>query len=166
MGWLGATIGAIGSLFGGMSASDKMKEVTDNIKQQQNANQAWYDKNYNENPLMRAGAQALLQRTDEAVRNRNRQAAGTQAVMGGTDESVAAAKAAGAREEAEITRQILAADDARKDRIENQYMQTKANLNAQMNDIRKQQADAISQAVGGLSSAASFIPDPSFSKKS
>ncbi|MCQ2220957.1 MAG: hypothetical protein MJZ12_06160 [Prevotella sp.] len=149
MGWIGAAIGAAGSIFGGIKASEAMKEVADNIRQQQQANQAWYDRNYNENPLMRAGAQALLQRTDEAIKRRNRQAAGAQAVMGGTDESVAAAKEAGAREEAEVTRQILAADDARKDRIENQYMQTKATLDAQMNDLRKQKANAISGAIQG-----------------
>lgn len=158
MGWIGAAIGAAGSLYGGMKASEAMKEVTDNIRQQQQANQAWYDKNYNENPLMRAGAQALLQRTDEAIKRRNRQAAGTAAVMGGTDESVAAAKEAGMREAAETTRQILAADDARKDRIENQYMQTKATLDAQMNDLRKQKANAISGAIQGAIQGGASIP--------
>lgn len=158
MGWIGAAVGAAGSLYGGMKASEAIKEVTDNIRQQQQANQAWYDKNYNENPLMRAGAQALLQRTDEAIKRRNRQAAGTAAVMGGTDESVAAAKEAGSREEAEVTRQILAADDARKDRIENQYMQTKATLDAQMNDLRKQKADAISGAIQGVVQGAASMP--------
>lgn len=158
MGWIGAAIGAAGSLYGGLKASEAIKEVSDNIGQQQSRNQAWYDKNYNENPLMRAGAQALLQRTDEAIKRRNRQAAGTAAVMGGTDESVAAAKEAGAREEAEVTRQILAADDARKDRIENQYMQTKATLDAQMNDMRKQKAQAISGAIQGVLQAGASMP--------
>lgn len=158
MGWIGAAIGAAGSLYGGLKASEAMKDVENNIRQQQVQNQAWYDKNYNENPLMRSGAQALLQRTDEAIKRRNRQAAGTAAVMGGTDESVAAAKEAGAREEAEVTRQILAADDARKDRIENQYMQTKATLDAQMNDLRKQKADAISGAIQGVVQGAASMP--------
>lgn len=158
MGWIGAAIGAAGSLYGGFKASQAMKEVSDDIKRQQADNQAWYDKNYNENPLMRAGAQALLQRTDEAIKQRNRQAAGTAAVMGGTEESVAAAKEAGAREEAEVTRQILAADDARKDRIENHYMQTKATLDAQLNDMRKEKAKAISDAISGVASAAGNIP--------
>lgn len=158
MGWIGAAVGAASALYGGMKASEAMQEVSDNIRQQQASNQAWYDKNYNENPLMRAGAQALLQRTDEAIKRRNRQAAGTAAVMGGTDESVAAAKEAGAREEAEVTRQILAADDARKDRIENQYMQTKATLDAQMNDLRKQKANAISGAIQGAIQGGASMP--------
>lgn len=157
MGWIGAALGAAGSLYGGWKASEAMKEVSDNINQQQARNQAWYDRNYNENPLMRSGAQALLQRTDEAIRNRNRQAAGTAAVMGGSEESVAAAKEAGAREEAEVTRQILAADDARKDRVENQYMQTKATLDAQMNDMRKERAKAISGAIQGVGAAGSSM---------
>lgn len=158
MGWIGAAMGAAGSLYGGWKASEAMKEVSDNIRQQQASNQAWYDKNYNESPLMRAGAQALLQRTDEAVKRRNRQAAGTAGVMGGSDESVAAAKEAGAMHEAEATRQILAADDARKDRIDNQYTQTKATLDAQMNDMRKQKANAISGAIQGVLQAGASMP--------
>ena len=151
-------MGAFGSLLGGMKASEETQGVYDNINQQKASNQAWYDKNINENPLMRAGAQALLQRTDEAIKRRNRQAAGTQAVTGGTDEAVAAAKEAGAREEAEVTRQILAADDAHKDRIENQYMQTRATLDAQMNDLRKQKANAISGAIQGAIQGGASMP--------
>lgn len=158
MGWIGAAMGAVGSLVGGMKASEEMQGVYDNINQQKASNQAWYDRKSNESPLMRAGAQALLQRTDELIKNRNRQAAGTQAVMGGTDEAVAAAKEAGAREEAEVTRQILAADDAYKDRIENQYMQTKATLDAQMNDLRKQKANAISGAIQGAIQGGASMP--------
>ena len=91
---VGAGLSAVGSIFGGISASKAMKKVKKNLQQQKQANQDWYDRRYNEDATQRADAQRILTKTEESIRNRNRQAAGAQAVMGGTEESVAAAKAA------------------------------------------------------------------------
>lgn len=92
-----------------------MKRVKENIQAQQQANQNWYDRRYNEDATQRADAQRILTQTEESIRNRNRQAAGAQAVMGGTDESVAAAKAANAQALADATSQIAVNADNRKD---------------------------------------------------
>ena len=147
-------MGAAGSIFGGLSASKAMKNVKANIERQQRENQDWYDRRYNEDATQRADAQRILTMTEQSIKKRNKAAAGTAAVMGGTDESVAAEKAANAQAMADATSHIAANADARKDAIENQYMSRKADLNNQLNQAEQQKAQAISQAVQGVTGAA------------
>lgn len=154
---IGGALKLGGSIFGGISASKAMKKVQKNLENQQRENQDWYDRRYNEDATQRADAQRILAITEQNIRNRNRQAAGTAAVMGGTDESVAATKAANASAMADAASQIAIAGDQRKDSIEQQYMATKASLNDKLNEIEKQKANAISQAVQGASNAAGSI---------
>lgn len=148
---VGAGLSAVGSIFGGISASKAMKKVKKNLQSQKQANQDWYDRRYNEDVTQRADAQRILTKTEESIRNRNRQAAGTQAVMGGTEESVAAAKAANNQALAEAASQIAVAGDARKDQIEQTFQQRDAQLNDALNNIEINKAHAISSAVQGLS---------------
>lgn len=156
-GIIGGTLEAAGSIFGGIKASKAMKRVKENIQAQQQANQNWYDRRYNEDATQRADAQRILTQTEESIRNRNRQAAGAQAVMGGTDESVAAAKAANAQALADATSQIAVNADNRKDQIEQTYQQRDAQLNAALNDLEVNKAKAISQAVKGVAEAGAGI---------
>ncbi len=148
---------AVGSIFGGISASKAMKKVKKNLQQQQKANQDWYNRRYNEDATQRADAQRILTKTEESIRNRNRQAAGAQAVMGGTEESVAAAKAANNQALADATSQIAVNAEARKDQIEQTYQQRDAQINDALNDLEQQKAQAISQAVQGVSQAGAGI---------
>ena len=110
------------------------------IESQRRKNDDWYNRRYNEDATQRADAQALLTRTEESIRNRNRQAAGTQAVMGGTEESVAAAKAANNQALADVTTNIAANAEARKDAIENQHRSRDAQLENQMTQLEREKA--------------------------
>lgn len=143
-----------GGIFGGISASKAMKKVKSNLESEQQENQNWYDRRYNEDATQRADAQRILTQTEESIKNRNRQAAGAQAVMGGTEESVAATKAANNQALADATSQIAVAAEQRKDNIENQYMNTKSELQNKLNNLEINKANAISQAVSGVSNAA------------
>lgn len=154
---MGGALGAAGSIFGGISASKAMKKARRQIQEQQRKNQAWYDRRYNEDVTQRADAQAILARTEESIKNRNRQAAGAQAVMGGTEESVAAAKAANNEALAQATTNIAVAGDARKDAIEQQYQQNDRHYQDQLNNLEVQKAQAISQAVSGVAKAGAGI---------
>ena len=136
-GAIGAGLGAVGSIFGGIAASRAMKRVKNNLQQQRRQNQDWYDRRYNEDATQRADAQAILTRTEESIRNRNRQAAGTQAVMGGTEESVATAKARNNQALAQAATNIAINGEARKDAIESQYQQRDANLQQALNEARR-----------------------------
>lgn len=151
---IGLGMTAASSLYGGIKNAKAYKDVIGNIKQQQQDNQDWFDRRYNEDSTQRADAQALLTATEESIRNRNRQAAGAAAVMGGTDESVAAAKAANNQALVDATSKIAAAADQRKDAIENQYMSTKSNLSSQINDMTLKKAESTAAAVEKAADAA------------
>lgn len=158
MGLIGSAVGAAGSIFGGISATKAMNKIKKNIEAQRQKNQDWYDQRYNEDSTQRADAQKLLTQTQEMIKAQNQQAAGNAAVMGGTEESVAAAKAANNKAITDTMSNINAQADARKDKIEQTYQQNDANFQQQLNDIEQQKAQAISQAVQGVTSAASAMP--------
>lgn len=158
MGLIGAAIGAAGSIFGGISASKAMSKMKANVEAQKKANQDWFDRRYNEDATQRADAQRILTMTEESIKNRNKAAAGAQAVMGGTEESVAAAKAANNKALSDATSQIAVNAEQRKDSIEQQYQQRDADLTNQLNEIEQNKANAIGQAVQGVTGAAGSLP--------
>ena len=158
MGMIGAAVGAAGSIFGGISATMAMNKMKANVEAQKKANQDWYDRRYNEDSTQRADAQKILTMTQESIKKNNKAAAASQAVMGGTDESTAAAKEANNKALAEATSTIAVNGDKRKDAIEGQYRERDAALNQELNQIEKDKAAAIGQAVQGVSSAASSLP--------
>lgn len=158
MGLIGTALGAAGSIFGGISASKAMNKMKSNIEAQRKSNQDWYDRRYNEDATQRADAQRILTKTEESIKNRNRQAAGVQAVMGGTDESTAAAKAANNQALADTMSQIAVNADARKDQIEQTYRAKDDEYVNQLNQIEQGKAKAIAGAVQGVASAASSMP--------
>ena len=160
---IGSAIGGAlkigGAIFGGISASKAMKKAKKNIQAQQRKNQDWYDRRYNEDATQRADAQRVLTITQDNIRKRNQQAAGIQAVTGGTEESVAAAKAANNEALADAASQIAVNGERRKDSIEQQYQQTDAQLQNQLNNLEMNKANAISRAVQGVASAGAGVAD-------
>ncbi|MCM1142186.1 MAG: hypothetical protein NC453_26750 [Muribaculum sp.] len=154
---IGAGISAVGSIFGGIKASEAMQEAKKGVEKQKQKNQDWYDRRYNEDATQRADAQAILSRTEESIRNRNRAAAGTAAVMGGTVEGQQAAQAANNEALTNATTTIAANADRRKDAIENQYLQTDNQLQGQLNDIERQRAGQIAEATKGVTQAGANI---------
>lgn len=159
---IGAGVSALGSVFGGLSASaamrDYYKQARAGLKSQEARNQGWYDRNYYQPATERGDAQALLTRTEESIRRRNAQAAGRQAVTGGTEESTAAAKAANNEALADAASRIVAAGEARKDRIEEKYLDRANEINSKLQELRAQKAlgkaQSVSQAVQGVAGAA------------
>lgn len=156
---VGGALGAAGSIFGGVSASRAMKRVKRSLEDQKRANEAWYNRRYNEDATRRADAQAILTRTEDSVRNRNRQAAGTRAVMGGTEESVAAAKAANNDALARAATNIAVNAEARKDDIERRYIQKDGQIQDALNDLEANKARAIGAAVQGLGQASAGMAE-------
>ena len=152
---IGGSLGIGASIFGGISASKAMKKIKKNLQSQMQENQDWYDRRYNEDATQRADAQRILTMTNENIKQRNQQAAGAQAGMGGTEESVAAAKAANNQALADATSQIAVNGERRKDQIESQYMQTKADLNDKLNNLEQARAQSTAQAVQGVAQAGS-----------
>ena len=162
VGLIGSALGVAGSIFGGMAASKAMKEANRGreaaLEEQRKKNQDWFDRRYNEDATQRADAQRVLAMTEESSKRRNRAAAGTQAVMGGTEEGVAAAKEANNKALADAASRIAAAGEARKDTIEQQYMENDRALQSQLEELKyakeSGKAQNIAQAVGALGNAA------------
>lgn len=154
---VGGAMKLVGGIAGGIAARKAAREQSKRLNQQMEENQDWFDRRYNEDATQRADAQRLITMTEEAIKNRNRQAAGTAAVMGGTTESVAAAKAANNQALTDTVSQIAADAANRKDNIENQYMANKANIVAQQNAVSAQKAQGITDAMGNVFNTAGDI---------
>ncbi len=154
---IGAGLGLASSIAGGIANRNARKKQEQMIAQQQKENQAWYDRKYNEDPTKRADTVRLLTQMQEQIKNRNKAAKGRQAVMGGTEDSTTAVKEANNKTLADTTSQIVAANDARKDNIEQQYMTRKNQLQTQQMSIDAEKAADTANAVAGVAGTAANI---------
>lgn len=154
---IGAGLGLASSIAGGIANRKARQKQEQMIAQQQKENQAWYDRKYNEDPTKRADTVRLLTQMQEQIKNRNKAAKGRQAVMGGTEDSTTAVKEANNKTLADTTSQIVAANDARKDNIEQQYMNRKNQLQNQQMGIEAEKAADTANAVAGVAGTAANI---------
>lgn len=154
---IGAGLGLASSIAGGIANRKARQKQEQMIAQQQKENQAWYDRTYNADPTKRADTVRLLTQMQEQIKNRNKAAKGRQAVMGGTEDSTTAVKEANNKTLADTTSQIVAANDARKDSIEQQYMARKSQLQGQQMGLEAEKAADTANAVAGVAGTAANI---------
>lgn len=154
---IGAGLSVASSIAGGIANRKARRKQEQMLDQQQRENQAWYDRKYNEDPTKRADTVRLLTQMQEQIKNRNKAAKGRQAVMGGTEDSTTAVKEANNKTLADTTSQIVAANDARKDNIEQQYMNRKNQLQNQQMGIEAEKAADTANAVAGVAGTAANI---------
>lgn len=154
---IGAGLGLASSIAGGIANRKARRKQEQMIAQQQRENQAWYDRTYNADPTKRADTVRLLTQMQEQIKNRNKAAKGRQAVMGGTEDSTTAVKEANNKTLADTTSQIVAANDARKDNIEQQYMNRKNQLQDQQMGMEAEKAADTANAVADVAGTASNI---------
>lgn len=154
---IGAGIGLASSIAGGVANRKARRKQEQMIAQQQKENQAWYDRTYNADPTKRADTVRLLNQMQEQIKNRNKAAKGRQAVMGGTEDSTTAVKEANNKVLADTTSQIVAANDARKDNIEQQYRERKNQLQNQQMGLEAEKAADTANAVAGVAGTAANI---------
>lgn len=154
---IGAGLGLASSIAGGIANRKARKKQEQVIAQQQRENQAWYDRTYNADPTKRADTVRLLTQMQEQIKNRNKAAKGRQAVMGGTEDSTTAVKEANNKTLADTTSQIVAANESRKDNIEQQYMNRKNQLQNQQMGIEAEKAADTANAVAGVAGTAANI---------
>lgn len=154
---VGAVTSAASSIIGGAKNRKAMRESAKKLEEEKAANQAWYDRRYNEDATQRADARRMLTRTEEAIKNRNRSAAGTRSVTGGTDESVAGAQEAEAGAMADAASQIAAAGAASKDAVEQQYRNTQMQIADKESQNKVAKAKNIAGAIQGVAATAGNI---------
>ena len=154
---IGAGLGLASSIAGGIANRKARKKQEQMLAQQQRDNQAWYDRKYNEDPTKRADTVRLLTQMQEQIKNRNRAAKGRQAVMGGTEDSTTAVKEANNKTLADTTSQIVAANEARKDAIEQQYQQNKRSIQGQQMQMEAEKSADTANVVSGVAGTAANI---------
>lgn len=154
---IGAGLGLASSIAGGIANRKARRKQEQMLAQQQRENQAWYDRRYNEDPTKRADTVRLLTQMQEQIKNRNRAAKGIQSVMGGTEDSTTAVKEANNKTLADTTSQIVAANEARKDAIEQQYQQNKRSIQGQQMQMEAEKSADTANAVAGVAGTAANI---------
>lgn len=154
---IGAGLGLASSIAGGIANRKARRKQEQMLAQQQRENQAWYDRRYNEDPTKRADTVRLLTQMQEQIKSKNRAAKGRQAVMGGTEDSTTAVKEANNKTLADTTSQIVAANEARKDAIEQQYQQNKRSIQGQQMQMEAEKSADTANAVAGVAGTAANI---------
>lgn len=154
---IGAGLSIASSIAGGIANRKARRKQEQMLAQQQRENQAWYDRKYNEDPTKRADTVRLLTQMQEQIKNRNRAAKGRQAVMGGTEDSTTAVKEANNKTLADTTSQIVAANESRKDNIEQQYQQNKRSIQGQQMQMEAEKSADTANAVAGVAGTAANI---------
>ncbi len=154
---IGAGLGLVSSIAGGIANRNARRKQEQMLAQQQRENQAWYDRRYNEDPTKRADTVRLLTQMQEQIKNRNRAAKGRQAVMGGTEDSTTAVKEANNKTLADTTSQIVAANEARKDAIEQQYQRNKRSIQGQQMQMEAEKSADTANVVAGVAGTAANI---------
>lgn len=142
----------IGSILGGIFGAASAKKQRKMLEDEEKKNQAWYNRRYNEVGVERADAQAALTAMRDAQKERSASVRGASAVMGASAEANATEKAAQNQAMASAITTINAANESRKDAIENQYLNRDATINAQQLQAEKERAEAIAKAGAGLDS--------------
>lgn len=154
---IGAGLSVASSIAGGIANRNVAKKQEELLAQQQQENKAWYDRKYNEDATKRADTVRLLTQMQEQIRNRNKAAKGRQAVMGGTDDSTTAVREANNKALADTTAQIVAANESRKDAVEQQYQQNKRNIEARQMQLEAEKAGNTAGMMAGVAGTAANI---------
>lgn len=150
---IGAGLGVASSIIGGAKAAKAAREANKLLENQQKDNQAWFDRRYNEDYSQTAEAQNLMNYARLEAEKQFRRAEGAAAVAGATEESIARAKRDANEMLAQTASNIAAQGTARKDAIEQQYLNTKNSLTSQQVQNLQQKAQNISAAAGQAASA-------------
>lgn len=168
MGIAAAAIGAGAAILGGVLSSQSAKKQREEqlraLRQQQEKNEAWYNRRYNEDATQRADAQLALRRTNDAIKQRTLAALGKKNVIGGTDASMATVQQQNAKAVGDALGDIVAQSETRKDNIEDQYRQRDASLDAQQSDVNStyeatKRANIANAVTGTLKATASSDSD-------
>lgn len=150
---IGAGLAVGSSLWGGYKASQAAKKANRQIANQRAANQAWFNRRYNEDYADTAAGQRLITQAKDYAKDNWKKAQGASRVGGATDESAAAAKEAGNKMVGNTIASIAGADTARKDRIDAQYRSLDNSLTQQQIAVEQNRAAQISQAASQASNA-------------
>ena len=147
---IGAVAGVAGTGVNALLGAAERRRQQRMLDAEERKNRLWYDRRYNEEGRETAVGQRMLEKMREAQRERMSSVAGRSAVMGGSGAVAAAESAAANKAIGDTVGQLDANQEARRDRIEQQYRQRDAQISAQRANLSAQQqanlANAATQA--------------------
>lgn len=158
---LGAATNVVSGAIAGKNSKDANAQADKALKDQQEANQAWYQQKMNENYMDSAEAQAAMTKAREAAMQQMASARGTKAVMGGTDASIAAAQQSANKMISDTASGLAVGSLARKDAAEQTYLNRSNELaNSIIQSYKERAANSAaagSQAWQGIGNIASSL---------
>lgn len=161
MGLIGSIVGSVAggaaSLFGGLSAGNRMAEADEIFNKRMDQIKAHRDKVYYQDPTQSADNQAALTNARKVMKDATDRAAATAAVTGGTDESVALAKQQAAETTGNMLQQQAVQGAQRREQVWDQADSQLDAYSKYLADSKKAQGQAIANAAGGVANAAQSI---------
>ena len=129
---IGAIIGAVGGLAsgiaGGIKSAKAAKQQQELINEQARKNDAWYNRNYYQNYLDSAEAQAAMKRVENTLKKQNQEARATAVVTGATPEAAVAQQQANSEILDNVATDLAAQGTARKANIDAINQQNENNI--------------------------------------
>lgn len=148
---LAASVGS--SIIGGAQASKAAKKAKREQAYRQNAENAWYTKEYNTDYLDTRAGQNLMRRAQDAQDAYIRKADGAAAVGGGTAASVAQAKEAANRTMGNTIANIAASDTSRKQHVSDAHLSNQMAQSEAREQTELTRAANVTSAAQGASNA-------------
>lgn len=160
--------GILGSVMSSRTARKQQEAQQAELDRQKAENAAWYNRRFYEDGTQRADVQRSLTRAQDNLRRNSRAASGQAAVTGASNATVAATKEANNQAYADMVSQAAATAEARKDAVEQGYLEQKRNLAKQQIDADAARANAkigaINTAVQAVGTAAAGLEEASSNK--
>ena len=151
LGLIGAGVGLASGAFGAIKANNARKQQERYLNDQEKKNQEWYNRNYYQNYLDTAEAQAAMKRVEDTMKRNNEQTEATAAIMGATPEAVLAQKQANQEQLGNMATGLAAQATQRKAQVDAVNLQSQQNiLNARMGQAQANEAGASQVMNGGL----------------
>lgn len=128
---IGLAGGLASSIIGGSQQAKAARKQQHQIEQQRAREDAWYNRNYYENYVNSAEAQAAIKRVEDTLRRRNQQAQAQAAITGATPEQALAQQANDQQMMGDVVSNLAARGDARRRDVDAQHQARMAGIEAQ-----------------------------------
>ena len=130
---------------GAVQEGRKRREMAAKMKGWGADNEAWYNKNYNQDYTQRADSQNVLRQMREEMDRQNKITANTAAITGATNDAVLARKNQNNKTMAGVFSNMAAQGARYKDNVDRQYRYRKQNLEGMEYDELAQSAQSSNQ---------------------
>lgn len=144
---------AAASIFGGSKAAKAAKAAKAEQRYRQDAQRAWYDKEYNTDYLDSKAGSNLMRRAQEVQDKAVKRADGASKVGGATAASVAQSKEAANKVTGDALASIASGDTARKRQVADGYLNSEMQTSREREQSEQARAAAVSGAAQNMSNA-------------